>query len=214
MLRAIMSGLEPQIKSIRVPASAWAIAYHIVKSGKDTFSQSELKDAACGSLDKALADGLIERLDNGLYRANIELARLYASLLPRVPLRGRRRKELKALKECTSEERREAAEIGQAWLELANWATAHAEDAEDPPKKVLEVLERHGIQVQRVVLPSGTKAVIAKVLNYYIVMDWLMVKNSPKCVRFPQLGPDAWLCASTREKLYWHLVPLTLRPQN
>jgi len=64
------------------------------------------------------------------------------------------------------------------------------------------------------VLPGGAKAVVAKLLNMYIIMDWLMMKNSPKCVRFPKLGPDAWLCSSTREKLYWYLVPLMLRPQN
>jgi hypothetical protein len=53
----------------------------------DTFRQSELKAVACGALDSALADGLIVRLDNGLYKANIELAKLYASLLPRIPMR-------------------------------------------------------------------------------------------------------------------------------
>ena len=100
-----MGRLEPQIKSIRIPASMWAIAYHILRTGKDTFRQSELKGVACGALDTAIADGLIVRLDNGLYRANVELAKLYVGLLPRVPLRGRRRKEIRALKECTSEER-------------------------------------------------------------------------------------------------------------
>ena len=200
-----MGRLEPEIKLIRVAASAWAIAYYIVKSGRDTFRQSELKAAACGTLDSALVDGLIERLDNGLYRANIELAKLYASLLPRVPLRGRRRKEIRALKECNSEERREAAEIGQAWLQLANWAEVHAEDKKEPPKEIVEVLERHGIEVRRMKMPSGAKAVVAKVLNYYVIMDWLMSKNTPKCVKYSRLGSDAWLCASTKDKLYWYL---------
>ena len=212
-----MAGLEAQTKSIRVPVSVWAIAYHIVRSGKDAFSQSELESASCGSLETALAMGLIERLDNGLYRANVELARLYASLLPRVPRayvverKGRLRVN-EAKIPC--EERKEAVRLARAWAKLANWATAHAEDAEDLPKEIVEVLEAHGITVKRMVLPGGAKAVVAKVLSYYIIMDWLMVKNSPKCVRFPKLGPDAWLCASTREKLLWHIVPLTLRPQN
>ncbi len=212
-----MAELNPQVKQIRVPVSVWAIAYHIVKSGKDTFSQSELRDAACGSLGSALVMGLVEKLDNGLYKARVELCELYASLLPKVPKsyvterKGRFRVN-EAKIPC--KERQEAVKLAKAWAKLAKWATAHAEDAEDPPKEIIEVLNRHGIQVQRMVLPSGTKAVIAKVLNYYIIMDWLMAKNSPKCVRFPQLGPDAMLCASTREKLLWHLVPLMLRPQN
>jgi hypothetical protein len=208
-----MGRLEPQIKSIRIPASMWAIAYHILRTGKDTFRQSELKAAACGTLDSALADGLIVKLDNGLYRANVELAKLYVGLLPRVPLRGRRRKEIQSLKECNSEERREAAEMGQAWLELANWAEVHAEDKKEPPKEILEVLERHGIEVRRMALPSGAKAIVAKVLNMYIIMDWLMVKNTPKCVRYSRLGPNAWLCASTKDKLFSYLK-LAPMPQN
>jgi hypothetical protein len=208
-----MAKLEPQIKSIRIPASAWAIAYHVVKSGKDTFRQSELKAAACGTLDSALADGLIKRLDNGLYSANVELARLYANLLPRIPMRGRRRKEIRALKECSSEERREAAEIGQAWLELANWAEVHAEDKKEVPKEILERLEAHGIEVRRMKMPNGAKVVVAKVLNMYIVMDWNMAKNTPKCVKYSRLGPDAWLCASTKDKLFSYLAPLAPRPQ-
>ena len=212
-----MTELNPQVKQIRVPTSVWAIAYHIVKSGKDTFSQRELEGASCGNLSSALAEGLIERLENGLYKANIELAKFYASLLPKVPRayvverKGRFRvSEAK----ITCEERKEAVRLARAWAKLANWATAHAEDAEELPKDIVEVLEAHGITVRRMVLPGGAKAVVAKVLNYYIIMDSLMVKNSPKCVRFPKLGPDAMLCASTREKLYWYLVPLTLRPQN
>ena len=208
-----MGKLEPQIKSIRIPASAWAIAYYILRTGKDTFTHNELKDAACGTLDSALADGLIVKLDNGLYEANVELARLYASLLPRIPMRGRRRKEIRALKECTSAERREAAEIGQAWLELANWAENHAEDKKEVPKEILEVLESHGITVKRMKMPNGAKVVVAKVLNMYIVMDWNMAKNTPKCVKYSRLGPDAWLCASTKDKLYWYLK-LAPMPQN
>ena len=212
-----MTELEAQTKSIRVPVSVWAIAYHIVKSGKDTFSQSELEGASCGSLETALVTGLIERLDNGLYKANIELARLYAGLLPRVPrayvVEHKGRFSVSEAK-ITCEERKEAVRLAKAWAKLAKWATAHAEDSEELPKDIVKVLEAHGIQVQRMVLPGGAKAVVAKVLNYYIIMDWLMMKNSPKCLRFPQLGPDAMLCASTREKLYWYLVPLTLRPQN
>ena len=209
-----MGRLEPQLKLIRVAAGAWAIAYYIVKSGRDTFTRSELKDAACGALDSALADGLIERLDNGLYKANIELAKLYASLLPRIPMRGRRRKVIQSLKECNSEERKEAAELVKAWLQLANWAEVHAEDTKEPPKEILEVLERHGIEVRRMKMPSGAKAVVAKVLNYYVVMDWNMAKNTPKCVKYSRLGPNAWLCASTREKLFSYLAPLASRPQN
>jgi hypothetical protein len=212
-----MTELNPQVKQIRVPVSVWAIAYHIVRSGKDTFTQSELEGASCGNLSSALAEGLIEKLSNGLYKANIELAKLYAGLLPKVPrayvVERKGRFRISEAK-ISCEERKEAVKLARAWAKLANWATAHAEDAEDPPKEIVEVLERHGIEVQRMVLPSRTKAVVAKVLSYYIIMDWLMVKNSPKCVRFPKLGPDAWLCASTREKLYWHLIPLTLRPQN
>jgi len=212
-----MTELNPQVKQIRVSLSVWAIAYHIVKSGKDTFSQRELEGASCGNLSSALAEGLIEKLDNGLYKANIELAKFYASLLPRVPrayvIERKGRFGLGESK-ISCEERKEAVKLARAWAKLAKWATAHAEDEEELPKDIAEVLNRHGIQVQRMVLPSGAKAVVAKVLNYYIIMDSLMVKNSPKCVRFPRLGPDAMLCASTREKLYWYLVPLMLRPQN
>jgi len=212
-----MAEFEPQIVRIRVPVSMWAIAYHIVKSGKDTFTQSELEGASCGNLETALAEGLIERLDNGLYRANVELAKFYASLLPRVPrayvVEHKGRFSVNEAR-IPCEERKEAVRLARAWAKLAKWAEAHAEDAEDPPKKVLEVLEAHGITVRRMALPGGAKAVVAKVLNYYIVMDWLMAKNSPKCVRFPLPGPDAMLCASTREKLYWYLAPLILRPQN
>ncbi len=212
-----MAELNPQVKQIRVPVSVWAIAYHIVRSGKDTFLQRELEGASCGNLSSALAEGLIERLENGLYRANVELAKFYASLLPKVPrayVVERKGRFSVSEAKISCEERKEAVRLARAWAKLANWATAHAEDAEDPPKDIAEVLNRHGIQVQRMVLPGGAKAVVAKVLSYYIIMDSLMVKNSPKCVRFPKLGPDAWLCASTREKLYWYLVPLTLRPQN
>jgi len=212
-----MAELNPQVKQIRVPVSVWAIAYHIVRSGKDTFTQSELEGASCGNLSSALAEGLIERLENGLYKANIELAKFYASLLPKVPRayvveRKGRFRVSEAKISC--EERKEAVRLAKAWARLSNWAEVHAEDAEDPSKDIAEVLEAHGITVRRMVLPGGAKAVVAKVLNYYIIMDSLMVKNSPKCVRFPKLGPDAWLCASTREKLFWYLVPLTLRPQN
>jgi len=63
--------------------------------------------------------------------------------------------------------------------------------------------------VRRMALPNGAKVVLAKVLNMYIIMDGLMVKNTPKCVRFPRLGPDAWLCASTKDKLYSYLAQLT-----
>jgi len=212
-----MAELNPQVKQIRVSVSVWAIAYHIVRSGKDTFSQRELEGASCGNLSSALAEGLIEKLDNGLYKANIELAKFYASLLPRVPrayVIERKGRFGVGESKISCEERKEAVKLARAWAKLANWATAHAEDEEELPKDIVEVLEAHGIQVQRMVLPSGAKAVVAKVLNYYIIMDSLMVKNSPKCVRFPKLGPDAWLCASTREKLFWYLVPLTLRPQN
>jgi len=212
-----MAELNPQVKQIRVPTSVWAIAYHIVRSGKDTFTQSELEGASCGNLSSALTEGLIEKLDNGLYRANAELAKFYASLLPRVPrayVVERKGRFSVSEAKIPCEERKEAVRLARAWSRLSNWATAHAEDAEDPPKDIVEVLEAHGITVRRMVLPGRAKAIVAKVLNYYIIMDSLMVKNSPKCVRFPKLGPDAWLCASTREKLYWYLVPLTLRPQN
>ena len=212
-----MTELNPQVKQIRVPVSVWAIAYHIVRSGKDTFSQRELEGASCGNLSSALAEGLIERLENGLYRANVELAKFYASLLPRVPrayVVERKGRFSVSEAKITCEERKEAVRLARAWARLSSWAEVHAEDEEDLPKEIVEVLEAHGITVRRMVLPSGAKAVVAKVLNYYIIMDSLMVKNSPKCVRFPRLGPDAWLCASTREKLLWHLVPLTLRPQN
>jgi len=212
-----MAELNPQVKQIRVPVSVWAIAYHIVRSGRDTFSQSELEGASCGNLSSALAEGLIEKLDNGLYKANIELAKFYASLLPRVPrayVIERKGRFGVGESKITCEERKEAVKLARAWAKLANWAEVHTEDSEELPKDIVKVLEAHGITVRRMVLPGGAKAVVAKLLNYYIVMDSLMVKNSPKCVRFPKLGPDAWLCASTREKLYWYLVPLTLRPQN
>jgi len=212
-----MAELNPQVKQIRVPVSVWAIAYHIVRSGKDTFTQSELEGASCGNLSSALAEGLIEKLDNSLYRANVELAKFYASLLPRVPrayvVEHKGRFSVSEAK-ISCEERKEAVRLARAWAKLANWAEVHAEDSEDLPKDIAKVLEAHGITVRRMVLPGGAKAVVAKVLNYYIIMDSLMVKNSPKCVRFPKLGPDAMLCASTREKLFWYLVPLTLRPQN
>jgi hypothetical protein len=211
-----MAELNPQVKQIRVSASVWAIAYRIVKSGKDTFSQSELEGASCGSLETALAEGLIEKLDNGLYRANAELAKFYASLLPRVPRAYvvERKGRWGSPEKVPCKERQEALALAKAWAKLANWAEVHAEDAEDPPKEIVKVLEAHGITVRRMALPGGAKAVVAKLINYYIIMDSLMAKNSPKCVRFPKLGPDAWLCASTREKLYWYLVPLMLRPQN
>jgi hypothetical protein len=212
-----MTELNPQVKQIRVPTSVWAIAYHIVRSGKDTFLQRELESASCGNLSSALAEGLIEKLDNGLYKANIELAKFYASILPKVPksfITERKGRFSVSEAKIPCKERQEAVRLAKAWAKLAKWATTHAEDEEELPKDIAEVLERHGIAVRRMVLPGGVKAVVAKVLNYYIIMDSLMVKNSPKCVRFPRLGPDAMLCASTREKLYWYLVPLTLRPQN
>ena len=117
-----MAELNPQVKQIRVPVSVWAIAYHIVKSGKDTFSQSELEGASCGNLSSALAEGLIEKLDNGLYKANIELAKFYASLLPKVPKsyvterKGRFRVN-EAKIPC--EERKEAVRLAKAWAKLA-----------------------------------------------------------------------------------------------
>jgi len=208
-----MAELEPQAKGIRVSASTWAIANHIVKTGKTLFAHSELKNAACSSLDTALVDGLIEKLDNGMYRANIDLARLYARLLPKVHITGRKGRLRSSVSEAKipCEEKQEAVRLAMAWTKLANWAEIHAEDEEEVPKDVLEVLNRHGIEVQRATLPGGAKVVLAKVLNYYIIMDWLMTKNSPKCVRFPQLGPEAMLCASTREKLYLYLTPLMLR---
>ena len=204
-----MAGPEAEVKlmRLRVPTSAWAIARYVVKSGKDAFSQSELKGAACGSLDTALAIGLIMKLDNGLYKANLELARLYASLLPKVPksyITGRFRE---AKTPC--EGRQEAVKLAKAWARLSNWAEVHTEDAEDLPQEIVEVLEAHGIAVRRTALPNGAKAVLAKVLNMYIIMDGLMFKNTPKCVRFPRLGPDAWLCASTKDKLYSYLAQLT-----
>ena len=212
-----MIGLEPQAKSIRVPVSAWAVAYYIVKSGKDTFTQRELESAACGNLNSALANGLVMRLDNGLYKADTELARLYASLLPRVPrayVTERKGRFRVGESKIPCEERKEAVRLARAWAKLASWAEIHAEDEEDLPKEIVEVLEAHGIEVKRMVLPSGVKAVVAKLLNMYVIMDWLMAKNSPKCLRFPQLGPDALLCASTRDKLYLYLTPFMLRPQN
>ena len=211
-----MAELNPQVKQIRVPVSMWAIALHIVRSGRDTFTQSELEGASCGNLSSALAEGLIEKLDNGLYRANVELAKFYASLLPKVPKSyvTERKGRWGSPEKVPCKERQEAVKLARAWAKLANWATAHAEDAEELPKDIAEVLEAHGITVRRMVLPGGVKAIVAKLLNYYIVMDWLMAKNSPKCVRFPLPGPDAMLCASTREKLYWYLEPLILRPQN
>jgi hypothetical protein len=213
-----MTELNPQVKQIRVPLSVWALAHYVLRTGRDTFTYTEVRNAACGSIDTALVMGLVEKLDNGMYRANMDLARLYANLLPKahvVERKGRWGSPLASSGEKSScEAREEGIRLAWAWLKLAKWATAHAEDEEELPKKILEVLERHGIQVQRMVLPGGAKAVVAKVLSYYIIMDSLMVKNSPKCVRFPKLGPDAWICASTREKLYWYLVPLMLRPQN
>jgi hypothetical protein len=213
-----MTELNPQVKQIRVPLSVWALAHYVLRTGRDSFTYTEVKNAACGSLDTALVMGLIEKLDNGMYRANMDLARLYASLLPKayVPDRkGRWGSPLASSGEKSScEAREEGIRLAWAWSKLAKWATVHADDEEELPKKILEILEKHGIQVQRATLPSGAKVILAKVLNYYIIMDLLMVKNSPKCLRFPQLGPDAWICASTREKLLWHLVPLMLRPQN
>jgi len=213
-----MAELNPQVKQIRVPLSVWTLAHYVLRAGRDTFTYTEVKNAACGSPETALVMGLVEKLDNGMYRANMDLARLYASLLPKayVPDRkGRWGSPLASSGEKSScEARDEGIRLAWAWSKLAKWAEAHAEDSENPPKKVLEVLNKHGIEVQRMVLPSGAKAVVAKVLNMYIIMDLLMTKNNPKCVRFPKLGPDAMLCASTREKLLWHLVPLTLRPQN
>jgi hypothetical protein len=210
-----MARLEPQIKSIRVPASAWAIAYYILRTGKDTFRQSELKGAACGALDSALADGLIVKLDNGLYRANVELAKFYASLLPKAYINERRGRFWTPVSEAKTscEEREEAFRLASAWLRLAKWSERHIEDRAMPPNKILETLNKHGIEVQRMALPSGAKAIVAKVLNYYIIMDRLMAKNTPKCIRYPRLGPDAWLCSSTKDKLYWYLK-LAPRPQN
>ena len=207
-----MAGPEAEVKlmRLRVPTSAWAIARYVVNSGRDVFTQGELKGAACGSLDTALAIGLIMKLDNGLYKADLELARLYASLLPKVPRayvveRKGRFREAKA----PCEGRQEAVRLAKAWARLSNWAEVHAEDSEDMPKEVVEVLEAHGISVRRTALPNGAKVVLAKVLNMYIIMDGLMVKNTPKCVRYSRLGPDAWLCASTKDKLYSYLAQLT-----
>jgi len=207
-----MTGPEAEVKlmRLRVPTSAWAIARYVVNSGRDVFTQGELKGAACGSLDTALALGLIMKLDNGLYKANIELARLYAGLLPKVPksyITERKGRFREAKTPC--EGRQEAVRLAKAWARLSNWAEVHAEDEEDLPQEIVEVLEAHGISVRRMVLPNGAKVVLAKVHNMYIVMDGLMVKNTPKCVRFPRLGPDAWLCASTKDKLYSYLAQLT-----
>lgn len=204
-----MAGPEAEVKlmRLRVPTSAWAIARYVVNSGRDTFTQSELKGAACGTIDTALALGLIVRLDNGLYKANLELARLYANLLPKVPksyIIGRFRE---AKTPC--EGRQEAVKLAKAWARLSNWAEVHTEDAEDLPNEIVEVLERNGIQVQRTTLPNGAKVVLAKVHNMYIVMDGLMVKNTPKCFRYSRLGPNAWLCTSTKDKLYSYLAQLT-----
>jgi hypothetical protein len=205
-----MAELEAQIVRLRVPTSVWAIARYVLRTGRDTFTQSELKGAACGTIDTALALGLIRRTgDNGPYKANLELARLYANLLPKVPksyIIGRFSAS-EAKTHC--EGRQEAVRLAKAWARLSNWAEVHAEDEEELPKEVVKVLERNGIQVQRTALPNGAKVVLAKVLNMYIVMDDLMVKNTPKCVRFPRLGPDAWLCASTKDKLYSYLAQLT-----
>jgi len=209
-----MAGPEAEVKlmRLRVPTSAWAIARYVVNSGRDTFTQGELKGAACGTLDTALAIGLIMKLDNGLYKADLELARSLAGLLPKVPKsyiteRKGRFRASEAKTPC--EGRQEAVRLAKAWARLSNWAEVHAEDEEDLPQEIVEVLERNGIQVQRTTLPNGAKAVLAKVHNMYIVMDGLMVKNTPKCVRFPRLGPDAWLCASTKDKLYSYLAQLT-----
>jgi len=207
-----MAGPEAEVKlmRLRVPTSAWAIARYVVNSGRDVFTQGELKGAACGTLDTALAIGLIMKLDNGLYKADIELARSLAGLLPKVPksyITGRKGRFREAKTPC--EGRQEAVRLAKAWARLSNWAEVHAEDAEDLPKEILEVLEAHGITVRRTALPNGAKVVLAKVLNMYIIMDGLMVKNTPKCVRYPRLGPDAWLCASTKDKLYSYLAQLT-----
>jgi len=205
-----MAELEAQIVRIRVPASVWAIAYHIVKSGRDVFTQGELRSAACGGLDTALANGLIEKLENGLYKANIELAKFYASLLPKVPKAHltERKGRFRVSEEAPCEERQEALRLARAWAKLANWAEVHAEDEEEPPKEIVEVLERHNIEVKRVKMPNGAKVAVAKVLNYYIVMDLLMAKNTPKCAKYSRLGPNAWLCASTKSRLFSYLVPL------
>ena len=207
-----MAGPEAEVKlmRLRVPTSAWAIARYVVNSGRDVFTQGELKGAACGSLDTALALGLIRRTGDNAFRADLELARLYASLLPKVPksyITGRKGRFREAKTPC--EGRQEAVRLAKAWARLSNWAEVHAEDEEDLPKEILEVLEAHGITVRRVTLPNGAKVVLAKVHNMYIIMDGLMFKNTPKCVRFPRLGPDAWLCASTKDKLYSYLAQLT-----
>jgi hypothetical protein len=209
-----MAGPEAEVKlmRLRVPTSVWAIARYVLRTGRDTFTQGELKGAACGTLDTALALGLIVRLDNGLYKANMELARSLAGLLPKVPKsyiteRKGRFRASEAKTPC--EGRQEAVRLAKAWARLSNWAEVHAEDEEDLPKEILEVLEAHGIAVRRTALPNGAKVVLAKVLNMYIIMDDLMVKNTPKCVRYSRLGPDALLCASTKDKLYSYLAQLT-----
>jgi len=213
-----MAGPEAEVKlmRLRVPLSVWAIARYVVNSGRDVFTQSELKGAACGSLDTALKDGLIVRLDNGLYRADLGLARLYASLLPKVPksyITGRKGRSRASEAKTPCEGRQEAVRLAKAWARLSNWADVHAEDSEDLPKEIVEVLEAHGIQAQRTTLPNGAKVVLAKVLNMYIIMDGLMLKNTPKCARFPRLGPNAWLCASTKDRLYSYLAQLTMTRQ-
>jgi len=143
-----MTELNPQVKQIRVPLSVWTLARYVLRTGRDTFTYTEVKNAACGSIDTALVMGLIVRLDNGLYKADMELAKLYASLLPKayVPDRkGRWGSPLASSGEKSScEARDEGIRLAWAWLKLAKWAEAHAEDAEDPPKKVLEVLKASG----------------------------------------------------------------------
>ena len=163
-----MAGPEAEVKlmRLRVPTSAWALARYVVNSGRDVFTQGELKGAACGSLDTALAIGLIEKLDNGLYKANLELARSLAGLLPKVPksyIIGRKGRFREAKTPC--EGRQEAVRLAKAWARLSNWAEVHAEDEEDLPKEILEVLEAHGITVRRTALPNGAKVVLAKVLT-------------------------------------------------
>ena len=207
-----MAGPEAEVKlmRLRVPASVWALARYVVNSGRDTFTQSELRSAACGTLDTALAIGLIRRTGDNAFRADLELARSLAGLLPKVPKsyvteRKGRFHEAKV----TCEGRKEAVRLARAWARLSKWAEVHAEDAEDLPKEIVEVLEAHGIAVKRMTLPNGAKVVLAKVLNMYIIMDGLMFKNTPKCVRFPRLGPNAWLCASTKDRLFSYLAQLT-----
>ena len=209
-----MAGPEAEVKlmRLRVPTSVWAIARYVLRTGRDVFTQGELKSAACGSLDTALAIGLIMKLENGLYKADMELARSLASLLPKVPKsyiteRKGRFRASEAKTPC--EGRQEAVRLAKAWARLSNWAEVHAEDEEDLPQEIVEVLERNGIQVQRTTLPNGAKVVLAKVLNMYIIMDGLMFKNTPKCARYSRLGPNAWLCSSTKDKLYSYLAQLT-----